>query len=66
MILSLQAHLFDEWCSACGCIHTETVLSDAPAAVTKHGDGEEEFVRQESNVMANLSTVLNKISQIKL
>ena len=49
----------------CGCIHTENVLSDAPA-VLKPGDGEEEFVRQHSNVMANLSTVLNKISQINL
>ena len=57
--------MFDEWCSVCGCIHTENVLSDAPAAL-KPGDGEEEFVRQHSNVMANLSTVLNKISQINL
>merc|ERR1712106_279277 len=59
--LSGKAHTFAEWCTECGCIHTEQVLSDARDA-SYHSD--EQFAESQSNVMANLSSVMNRISQI--
>eukprot|EP00092_Neocalanus_flemingeri_P051926 GFUD01060530.1.p1 GENE.GFUD01060530.1~~GFUD01060530.1.p1 ORF type:complete len:153 (+),score=43.55 GFUD01060530.1:52-510(+) len=59
--LNGKAHTFDEWCTACGCIHLDKVLSDSNQVPSQ---GDEQFAVTESTVLSNLSTVLNRISEI--
>merc|ERR1719309_11348 len=61
--LNRKAHTFDDWCTECGCIHIEKVLTDSEE-ITNNSD--EKIGPSENTLLATLTAVLNRLGEINI